>query len=186
MITSNTVPNNAINNKVSHLSPLRINSNSSSIYNPNNRTAYNRELNLNYNNINNNSLKANGITGNTNHVNGNGVASNGNRRLTNYPSNTSLHNERALNCNSNNGSPVASPSPSHNHNSIGYRAVTPTASPRHTPQREQRSFSASTSNLVSMRKWSASQEFRGNSLEMANKYVSHHPYIPYIYIKVFH
>ena len=109
------------------------------------------------------------MNGNNNGMtNGNGVITNGHRRLTQCPSNTSIHSERGGQS-SNSGSPVPSPSPS-NH-SMQYRAITPTASPRHTPQREQRPFSASTSNLVSMRKWSASQEFRGNSLEMANRYV---------------
>ena len=44
VITSNTVPNNAINNKSSHLSPLRLNSNPTPAY----RTAYNFNHNSNH------------------------------------------------------------------------------------------------------------------------------------------
>jgi len=164
------VPNNAINNKGSHLSPLRISSNSSSIYSTNNRSPYNRDLNYSNNNllkVNNNVINSNNQN---NQNNGNSfIPSNGHRRLNHYPSNNSLHSEGGHSSNSNSASPIPSPSPSQN--SMTYRAVTPTASPRHTPQHNNRSHSASTSNLISMRKWSASQEFRGNNLDIANKYV---------------
>ncbi|CAG2167271.1 unnamed protein product, partial [Oppiella nova] len=170
VVTSNTVPNNALNSKGSHLSPLRLNASSQSIYSQ----KYSRDYNLNYNhtpngNGNGNALKGN-LTNGSPGMNGNGLAANGHRRLSHYPSNNSLHSERGgLNSSSNSASPAPSPSPSQS--SMSYRANTPTASPRHTPGREMRSpYSASTSNLVAMRKWSASQEFRGNSLEMANKF----------------
>ncbi len=167
------MPNNAIN-KGSHLSPLRINSNSP-IYSTN-RSPYNRDLNYN----NNNSLKVNNNVTNGNNQNnqnnGNGIINNNShRRLNHYPSNNSLHSEGGHSSNSNSASPIPSPSPSHN--SISYRTATPTASPRHTPTSNNRSYSMSNSNLLSMRKWSASQEFRGNNFDIANKYVFDIPII---------
>jgi hypothetical protein len=169
VITSNYVPNNNNNpTKASHLSPLRINSNSS-MYSTNIRSPYNVRGDVNYNNNNNNNSMV--ISNNVNNMNGNGngIANNTHRRLNNYPSNNSLQSEGGHSSNS--ASPIPSPSPSH-HKSISFnRTITPTASPRHTPT-PNRSHSVSTSNLISMRKWSASQEFRGNNLDIANKKIT--------------
>ncbi|XP_054153345.1 echinoderm microtubule-associated protein-like 2 isoform X2 [Oppia nitens] len=195
--TFNNNNNNNNNNKGIHLSSLRSYSNSS-IYSPNN-SRNNVNYNNNTNNINgNNNNNTNGINGLKNNllINGNagnqsingsnggtmGAPSgqpvvNGHRRLTHYPSNNSLHSNSDRggggggHSSSNSGSPVPSPSPSQSSNS--YRTHTPLSgtSPRHTPQRDHHrsSYSSSTSNLVSMRKWSASQEFRGNPMDLSNR-----------------
>ena len=159
VITSTNVPN-TVNNKTL---PQRYNSNSQSIYSPNNRSTYN----LSYNGTNGVSpMKMQLINGNGTTNGNNAIVTNGHRRLQQCPSNSSIHSERGLNWSNSSPAPSPSPSPS----SSIYRTTTPTASPRHTPQRDQRSFSVSTPNLLTMRsnKWSVSQEFRGSSMMMPN------------------
>lgn len=73
----------------------------------------------------------------------------GPRRLAHYPSSSSLHSEGGHSSSS--ASPVPSPSPS----AANSRS---SPSPRHTPS-PNRHISMSTSNLNSMKKWSASQEY---------------------------
>lgn len=74
------------------------------------------------------------------------------RRMNQFSSSTSLQNEIA---NSNNVSPISSPLPSN----MSYRSMPLSKTP------STMSRMNSSSNLKSMKRWSASQEFRLSSLE---------------------